>query len=68
MEAGSEIDELYQQNVREHRAILDAIRARSATGARALAREHVLASCHLLEVILEQVGAQPRDLGRSAAG
>ena len=52
---GPEIDELYRQNTREHRAILGAIEARSAEGARALAHEHVLHSCRLLEVILDHV-------------
>ena len=37
------------------------------SGARALAREHVLSSFHLLETILEQVGAQPRDWQRGRA-
>ena len=55
------IDELYAKNAEQHRAIKHALFARSAAGARALAREHVLASFHLLETILEQVGAQPRD-------
>ncbi len=55
------IDALYEQNDRQHKAILDAIRARSAGGARALAHEHVLSSFHLLEVILEQVGAQAQE-------
>ena len=41
--------------------------AGSAAGARALAREHVLSSFHLLETILEQVGAQPRDWQRGRA-
>jgi len=50
------IDELYLLNERQHAAILDALAARSPDGARALAREHVLASFHLLETILEQVG------------
>jgi DNA-binding GntR family transcriptional regulator len=54
---GPEIDELYEQNARQHHAILDAIAARSASGARALAHEHVLHSCRLLEVILDHVGA-----------
>jgi DNA-binding GntR family transcriptional regulator len=53
------IDELYAANDQQHRAIRQAIAAGSAAGARALAREHVLPSFHLLEVILEQVGAQP---------
>jgi DNA-binding GntR family transcriptional regulator len=52
---GPEIDDLYEQNKREHRAILGAIEARSAEGARALAHEHVLHSCRLLEVILDHV-------------
>jgi DNA-binding GntR family transcriptional regulator len=52
---GPEIDDLYEQNARQHRAILGAIAARSAEGARALAHEHVLHSCRLLEVILDHV-------------
>jgi DNA-binding GntR family transcriptional regulator len=50
---GPEIDDLYRQNVHQHRAIRDAIAARSVEGARALAHEHVLHSGRLLEVILE---------------
>jgi len=50
------IDELYLLNERQHAAIRDALAARSPDGARALAREHVLGSFHLLETILEQVG------------
>jgi DNA-binding GntR family transcriptional regulator len=50
------IDELYLLNERQHRAIKDALAAGSPDGARALAREHVLSSFHLLETILEQVG------------
>ncbi len=50
------IDELYLLNERQHAAIRDAVAAHSPEGARALAREHVLASFHLLETILEQVG------------
>jgi DNA-binding GntR family transcriptional regulator len=56
---GPEIDDLYRQNVDQHHAILDAMAARSAEGARALAHEHVLHSGRLLEVILEHRGAQP---------
>jgi DNA-binding GntR family transcriptional regulator len=55
---GPEIDDLYRQNVHQHRAIRDAIAARSVEGARALAHEHVLHSGRLLEVILEHRGAQ----------
>jgi DNA-binding GntR family transcriptional regulator len=50
------IDELYLLNERQHAAIRDALAVRSPDGARALAREHVLSSFHLLETILEQVG------------
>ena len=56
---GPEIDDLYEQNARQHHAILDAIAARSALGARALAHEHVLHSCRLLEVILDHVVLHP---------
>jgi DNA-binding GntR family transcriptional regulator len=55
------IDGLYARNAEQHRAIKQAIAAGSAAGARELAREHVLSSFHLLETILEQVGAQPRN-------
>ena len=58
------LDGLYLRNAEQHRAIRQALVAGSAAGARALAREHVLASFHLLETILEQVGAQPRDWQR----
>jgi len=65
---GSGIDELYEDNVRQHQAIIEALRARSADAARLLAREHVMASFHLLETVLEQVGTPPppRRLRRSA--
>jgi DNA-binding GntR family transcriptional regulator len=55
------IDGLYLKNDRQHEAIRQALGARSVEGARALAREHVLSSFEMLETILEQVGAQPRD-------
>jgi DNA-binding GntR family transcriptional regulator len=55
------IDDLYSRNDQQHRAIREALAAGSAAGARALAREHVLSSFHLLETILTQVGSQPRD-------
>jgi DNA-binding GntR family transcriptional regulator len=51
---GSETDALYERNDREHRAIIAALRARNAAGARALAREHVLHSYELLMHVLEQ--------------
>jgi len=56
---GPEIDDLYRQNVHQHRAIREAIAAGSATGARVLAREHVLSSWRLLEAILEYVRERP---------
>ena len=51
----TELDELYRGNEAQHRAIIAALRAGSAAGARALAREHVLASGQLLERIIDQV-------------
>ena len=54
---GPEIDDLYEQNMHQHRASLGAIEARSSEGARALAHEHVLHSCRLLEVILDHVAS-----------
>ena len=53
---GPEIDDLYRQNVTQHRAIVDALAAGSSDGARALAHEHVLHSGRLLEVILDHLG------------
>jgi DNA-binding GntR family transcriptional regulator len=61
------LDGLYLKNAEQHRAIKQALMAGSATGARELAREHVLSSFTLLETILEQVGAQPRDWQRGRA-
>jgi len=55
----SRIDELYAKNDQQHRAIRQALAAGSAAGARSLARDHVLSSFHMLEEILEQVGAKP---------
>ena len=51
---GSEIDALYERNDHEHRAIIAALRAGNAAGARALAREHVLHSYELLIHVLDQ--------------
>jgi DNA-binding GntR family transcriptional regulator len=58
---GADLDELYLKNDRQHRAIREAIAARSPDGARVLAREHVLSSGRLLEAILEKVAAQSRE-------
>lgn len=56
----SELDELYRANESQHRAIIQALAARSAAGARSLAREHVLASGNLLERILSQRSLDPK--------
>jgi DNA-binding GntR family transcriptional regulator len=61
------IDGLYLANERQHVAIKAALAARSPDGARALAREHVLASFDLLETILEQVGVPLSGPRRSPA-
>jgi DNA-binding GntR family transcriptional regulator len=58
---GADLDELYLKNDRQHRAIRDAIAARSPEGAKVLAREHVLSSGRLLEAILDKVSTQSRD-------
>ena len=50
------IDGLYAKNAEQHRAIRQALAAGSGEGGRALAREHVLSSFHMLEAVLEQVG------------
>ncbi len=62
--AGLEIDELYERNDLQHRAIRCAIEARNPAGAAVLAREHVLHSGHLLEVILDQIASRSRDRRR----
>jgi DNA-binding GntR family transcriptional regulator len=59
--AGSDIDRMYEENDLQHRAIMAAIAARNAQGARVLAREHVLSSGRMLETILDQV--RERGLG-----
>jgi DNA-binding GntR family transcriptional regulator len=58
---GADLDELYRKNDRQHRAIREAMVARSPEGARVLAREHVLSSGRLLEAILDKVTAQTRE-------
>ena len=64
---GADLDELYLKNDRQHRAIRDAIAARSPEGAKVLAREHVLSSGRLLEAILDKVSAQSREPARRLA-
>ncbi len=61
-----ELDELYAKNDLQHRAIRDAIAAGSAAGARLLAREHVLSSGRLLEIVIESLGGTERDAGWGA--
>jgi DNA-binding GntR family transcriptional regulator len=55
--ARAELDELYAKNDLQHRAIREAISAGSAAGARLLAREHVLSSGRLIEVVIEALGS-----------
>lgn len=55
------VDELYEENLRQHRAIQEAIASGSARGARILASEHVLSSGRLLEAILDEL--EGRNLG-----
>ena len=63
------IDDLYAKNAEQHRAIRQALAASSGEGARALAREHVLSSFHMLEAVLEQVGASwPQSKHETASG
>jgi DNA-binding GntR family transcriptional regulator len=52
-----ELEVLYERNQAEHRAIRQALAARSAAGARELAREHVMHSFELLTTILAHVSA-----------
>jgi hypothetical protein len=47
---------------------VSAIEARSTEGARALAHEHVLRSCRLLEVILDHVAPAAEAAGTKTAG
>jgi DNA-binding GntR family transcriptional regulator len=59
---GADLDELFTKNDRQHRAIREAIAARSPQGARVLAHEHVLSSGRLLEAILDKVSSQTREV------
>jgi DNA-binding GntR family transcriptional regulator len=65
-QARAELDELYAKNDLQHRAIREAIGAGSAQAARVLAREHVLSSNRLIEVVLETLGAAGREPGWGA--
>jgi DNA-binding GntR family transcriptional regulator len=57
---GSETDALYERNDNEHKAIMAALRAGNAPGAKALARDHVLHSFELLAHVLEQFSSGDR--------
>jgi DNA-binding GntR family transcriptional regulator len=61
-----ELDELYAKNDLQHRAIRQAIGVGSPQAARTLAREHVLSSNLLIEVVLETLGAAGREPGWGA--
>jgi DNA-binding GntR family transcriptional regulator len=52
--SGSDIDRIYDDNVRQHTAIRQALAGHSAAGAQALARDHVLLSWHLHSLMLEE--------------
>jgi DNA-binding GntR family transcriptional regulator len=56
--ARGELDDLYARNDAQHRAIRNALAARSSAGAGALAREHVHSSYELLLAILDYVDRQ----------
>jgi DNA-binding GntR family transcriptional regulator len=51
---GSTADRLYAMDLRQHRAIREALAVGNAEGARALARDHVIESWRLLEEILDE--------------
>jgi DNA-binding GntR family transcriptional regulator len=51
---GSEVDRRYEQMVRQHTAIREALAARSPRGARELSAEHVMDSWQLLAHILDE--------------
>ena len=55
--ADEHLDQLYERNQAEHRAIRQALAAGSVSGARELAHEHVMHSFALLEAILAHVAA-----------
>ena len=57
---GSETDALYERNDNEHKAMMAALRAGNAPGAKALARDHVLHSFELLAHVLEQFSSGDR--------
>ena len=52
-----ELEQLYERNQAEHRAIRQALAAGSVVGARELAHEHVMHSFELLTTILDHVSS-----------
>ncbi len=54
------ISELYDENLRQHEALIGALRARSPGGARELMREHVIGSGRLLEATLDRIEERAR--------
>ena len=61
LSARGELDELFARNELQHRAILGALAAGSADGARSLARDHVLSSWRLMEAALDLAAGRTRD-------
>jgi len=49
-----ELGELHETNLRQHRAVLEAIRARSGRAARELMSDHILTTGRLIDAILER--------------
>jgi DNA-binding GntR family transcriptional regulator len=59
-QSGPFVDELFEQNLRQHRAIVAALAAGSSSAAE-LVREHLVASEALLEAALDEVGPRSAD-------
>lgn len=60
-QSGPFVDELFEQNLRQHAAIAAALTAGSATAAGELVKEHLVASEALLEAALDEVGPHASD-------
>jgi DNA-binding GntR family transcriptional regulator len=61
LSARAELDELFARNDMQHRAIRDALAAGSTSGARSLARDHVLSSGRLMEAALDVATSRSRE-------
>lgn len=57
--SGELIDELFEENLRQHSAIVAALTARSPAAAAELVKEHLIASEELLEAALDDIGRVP---------